>query len=101
MTLVAILDYGMGNLRSVEKALERVGTEAQITHEPDAIRESDGLILPASARFRARSRVCMSSGSTVSSPRGSKPERRCSGSASGFSSCSIRRSRTRAPRGSD
>ena len=60
--MVAILDYGMGNLRSVEKALERVGTEAQITHEPDAIRESDGLILPGVGAFpraitRARARA--------------------------------------------
>ena len=35
MTRVAILDYGMGNLRSVEKALERVGAEAEITSDRD------------------------------------------------------------------
>ena len=34
MTEIAILDYGMGNLRSVEKALERVGAEAAITADP-------------------------------------------------------------------
>ena len=34
MTRIAILDYGMGNLRSVEKALERVGAEAEVTADP-------------------------------------------------------------------
>jgi imidazole glycerol-phosphate synthase subunit HisH len=58
VTRVAILDYGMGNLRSVEKALERVEAEAQITQDPDAIRESDGLILPGVGAFpRAMKRV--------------------------------------------
>jgi imidazole glycerol-phosphate synthase subunit HisH len=33
MTRIAILDYGMGNLRSVEKALERVGAEAEVTSD--------------------------------------------------------------------
>jgi len=35
MTRIAILDYGMGNLRSVEKALERVGAEAVISADPE------------------------------------------------------------------
>lgn len=58
MTRIAILDYGMGNLRSVEKALERVGAEAEITPEPDRAREADGLILPGVGAFpRAMARV--------------------------------------------
>jgi imidazole glycerol-phosphate synthase subunit HisH len=50
---IAILDYGMGNLRSVEKALERVGAAAEITGDPDAARRADGLILPGVGAFPA------------------------------------------------
>lgn len=48
---IAILDYGMGNLRSVEKALEHVGAVATITYDPGAIRDADGLILPGVGAF--------------------------------------------------
>ena len=55
---IAILDYGMGNLRSVEKALERVGAEAAITSDPDTARQADGLILPGVGAFpKAMERV--------------------------------------------
>jgi glutamine amidotransferase len=58
MTDVAILDYGMGNLRSVEKALERVGAGAEITHDAAPIQAADGLILPGVGAFpRAMERV--------------------------------------------
>jgi len=48
---VAILDYGMGNLRSVEKALEKVGARATITRDHDALRGADGLVLPGVGAF--------------------------------------------------
>jgi glutamine amidotransferase len=51
MSRIAILDYGMGNLRSVEKALERVGAEAEISREPERIRTAEGLILPGVGAF--------------------------------------------------
>jgi glutamine amidotransferase len=51
MSRVAILDYGMGNLRSVEKALERVGAGASITADHGAVRECDGIILPGVGAF--------------------------------------------------
>jgi imidazole glycerol-phosphate synthase subunit HisH len=55
---IAILDYGMGNLRSVEKALEHVGATATITHEPGAVRDADGLVLPGVGAFpRAMERI--------------------------------------------
>jgi imidazole glycerol-phosphate synthase subunit HisH len=58
MTRVAILDYGMGNLRSVEKALERVGAEAEITADPARVESADGVILPGVGAFpKAMSRV--------------------------------------------
>jgi glutamine amidotransferase len=43
---ICILDYGMGNLRSVEKALEHVGATATIASDAETIRAADGLILP-------------------------------------------------------
>jgi glutamine amidotransferase len=55
---IAILDYGMGNLRSVEKALERVGAEAEITAERERAETADGIILPGVGAFpRAMDRV--------------------------------------------
>jgi glutamine amidotransferase len=56
MTRIAILDYGMGNLRSVEKALERVGAEATITADGAEVRASDGVILPGVGAFPAAMR---------------------------------------------
>ena len=53
MTQIAILDYGVGNLRSVEKALERVGAEASITGNPAMVRDADGVILPGVGAFPA------------------------------------------------
>jgi glutamine amidotransferase len=58
MTRIAILDYGMGNLRSVEKALERVGAEAEITAARERAEAADGIILPGVGAFpRAMERV--------------------------------------------
>ncbi len=50
-TRVVILDYGMGNLRSVEKALEHVGADARITSDPAEARAADGLVLPGVGAF--------------------------------------------------
>ncbi|HEY8082202.1 MAG TPA: imidazole glycerol phosphate synthase subunit HisH [Solirubrobacterales bacterium] len=55
---IAILDYGVGNLRSVEKALEHVGAAASITRDPEDVRASDGVILPGVGAFpRAMERI--------------------------------------------
>jgi glutamine amidotransferase len=48
---VAILDYGMGNLRSVEKALTRVGATPDVTSDHDRVRGADGVILPGVGAF--------------------------------------------------
>jgi glutamine amidotransferase len=57
-TRIAILNYGMGNLRSVEKALEHVGVTASITADAEAARAADGLILPGVGAFpRAMERI--------------------------------------------
>jgi imidazole glycerol-phosphate synthase subunit HisH len=44
--VIAILDYGMGNLRSVAKALEHVGAEPMVTSSAAQVREADRLVLP-------------------------------------------------------
>ncbi len=49
--MIAIIDYGMGNLRSVQKALEKVGHAATITPDPDAVRRADFVILPGVGAF--------------------------------------------------
>jgi glutamine amidotransferase len=55
---ILILDYGMGNLRSVEKALEHVGARASISSDPAEIEAADGLILPGVGAFpRAMERI--------------------------------------------
>jgi imidazole glycerol-phosphate synthase subunit HisH len=51
VTRVAILDYGMGNLRSAEKALEHVGAEAEVTRDHEAVRAADGIVLPGVGAF--------------------------------------------------
>jgi imidazole glycerol-phosphate synthase subunit HisH len=49
--VIAIADYGMGNRRSVEKALAHVGAESMITADHDAIRAADAVILPGVGAF--------------------------------------------------
>jgi imidazole glycerol-phosphate synthase subunit HisH len=49
--VIAILDYGMGNLRSVEKALEHVGSTPVVTNDPARAREAEGVILPGVGAF--------------------------------------------------
>ncbi|MET0512508.1 MAG: imidazole glycerol phosphate synthase subunit HisH [Thermoleophilaceae bacterium] len=44
--MIAILDYGMGNLRSVAKALEHVGAEPLLTSDHARVREANGIVLP-------------------------------------------------------
>lgn len=55
---IAIIDYGMGNLRSVAKALERIGAEARIIDTPQGIGEAAALVLPGVGAFgQAMSRL--------------------------------------------
>jgi glutamine amidotransferase len=52
MGKIVIVDYGMGNLRSVQKALEKVGYAADVTSDPNRLGEADKLILPGVGAFR-------------------------------------------------
>jgi glutamine amidotransferase len=50
--MIAIIDYQMGNLRSVQKGFEKVGHEAEITSDPDILRSADKVVLPGVGAFR-------------------------------------------------
>jgi glutamine amidotransferase len=51
MTLIAVLDYEIGNLRSAQKALEHVGADARLTTDLGLIREAAGVVLPGVGAF--------------------------------------------------
>jgi glutamine amidotransferase len=48
---IAVVDYGMGNRRSVQKALEHVGADAGITRDPEELMAADGLVVPGVGAF--------------------------------------------------
>ncbi len=48
-----MLDYGSGNLRSAQRAVERVGAEVEVTADPDAAANADGLMVPGVGAFEA------------------------------------------------
>ena len=50
--MIAILDYGMGNLKSVEKALQKVGAQTLVTSEPEKLLVAEGLVLPGVGAFK-------------------------------------------------
>jgi glutamine amidotransferase len=55
---IAVVDYGMGNRRSVEKALAHVGARARVSSDHDALRAADGLVVPGVGAFpRAMERL--------------------------------------------
>lgn len=49
--MIAIVDYGIGNLRSVEKALQHVGACVQVTADPAALEAAQGVVLPGVGAF--------------------------------------------------
>ena len=50
--MIAIIDYGMGNLRSVEKAFEKVGYDTVVTDKPEIIENADKIVLPGVGAFK-------------------------------------------------
>jgi glutamine amidotransferase len=62
---VTVLDYGSGNLRSVERALARVGADVTVTADSQAALEADGLVVPGVGAFAA----CMTGLRAVDGPR--------------------------------
>lgn len=53
---LVVLDYGSGNLRSAQRALERVGAQVEVTADPSAAANADGLVVPGVGAFES----CMS-----------------------------------------
>jgi glutamine amidotransferase len=49
--MIAIIDYGMGNLRSVQKGFEKVGCEAVVTGDPKVVLEAERIVLPGVGAF--------------------------------------------------
>ena len=50
---LVVLDYGSGNLRSAQRALERVGADVEVTADPGAAAAADGLVVPGVGAFEA------------------------------------------------
>jgi glutamine amidotransferase len=61
-TRVAVLDYGIGNLRSAQKALEHVGADAVLTDDPQVAASADAVVLPGVGAFGACMDALRSSG---------------------------------------
>ena len=59
---IAVVDYGIGNLRSAEKALQHLGADATLTADADAIAAADAVVLPGVGAFGACMRALRESG---------------------------------------
>jgi glutamine amidotransferase len=59
---IAVVDYGIGNLRSAEKALQRVGAAAALTDDPARIADADAVVLPGVGAFGACMRALRGAG---------------------------------------
>ncbi len=93
---VGLIDYGMGNRRSVEKALEHVGARVRVSRDHDELRRCDGLVLPGVGAFPLAMRRLGTSGWRICCVRRWSGGSRCSGSAWACSCCSnARRSSSR------
>jgi imidazole glycerol-phosphate synthase subunit HisH len=58
--VIAIVDYGAGNLRSVKKAMDHLGVESEITRDPEVVRKAAKVVLPGVGHFAATSRLTTS-----------------------------------------
>jgi glutamine amidotransferase len=59
---IAVLDYGIGNLRSAEKALQHVGANAKLVTDPSEVEAADAVVLPGVGAFGACARALRESG---------------------------------------
>jgi len=50
--MIAIIDYGMGNLRSVEKGFLKVGVDVRVTSKPDIVKKANAVVLPGVGAFK-------------------------------------------------
>lgn len=59
---IALVDYGAGNLRSVENALRHAGAEVAVTHDPDQVRRADRVVVPGQGSMPACAEAMRRSG---------------------------------------
>src|SRR3989338_8685372 len=74
--MIAVVDYGAGNIKSVQNALEHLGAEYRVTQNPKAIRKASKIILPGVGNFGAAMKVLNSkglSGELIRAIKGGKP----------------------------
>jgi glutamine amidotransferase len=60
--VIAVLDYGIGNLRSAEKALQHLGSDARLMSDPDEAAGADGVVLPGVGAFGPCARALRGTG---------------------------------------
>ncbi len=60
--VIAVLDYGIGNLRSAEKALQHLGADARLVDDPDRAAGADGVVLPGVGAFGRCAQALRASG---------------------------------------
>lgn len=60
--MIAVLDYGIGNLRSAEKALQHVGSDARLVSDPARVADAEGVVLPGVGSFGPCARALRDSG---------------------------------------
>ncbi len=60
--MIAVLDYGIGNLRSAEKALQHLGADARLVDDPDRAAAADGVVLPGVGAFGRCAQALRASG---------------------------------------
>jgi len=63
--MIAIVDYGIGNLGSVTKGFRHAGAETVLTGSAEELRRADALVLPATAPSPPRWRSCAGAGSST------------------------------------
>ena len=85
---VAVLDYGSGNLRSAERAFLRAGAAAEVTADPGAVLDADGLAVPGVGVFAACMAGLRAAGGDKLIAQGSRPVGPCWASAPGCRCCS-------------
>jgi glutamine amidotransferase len=59
---IALVDYGAGNLRSVENALRKVGAEVVVTHDPERVRRAERVVVPGQGSMPACAEAMRRSG---------------------------------------
>ncbi len=60
--MIALVDYGAGNLRSVENALRAVGARVEVTHDPDRVASAERIVVPGQGSMRACAEAMRASG---------------------------------------